>query len=297
MGPLLEEDLGLILPHEHIFVDFRTPDHPAHARADVAAVVALMAPQVDAARAQGVTALVDCTPVGVGRRADAVKAVSDAVGFPIVIPTGIYREPWVPRWAHDWTESRLTDWMIEEMTDGIEATGVQAGWIKLSAGDDGLTECETKVLRAAARAAAATGAVIGSHTVRGSVLLEQAAVIEGAGYTADRFIWIHAQFELDRGLHLEAARRGVWVEYDGIGAMDDASLVTCIRQLLDAGFQDRILLSQDRGWFDPALPGGGTPQPFTYLVERFIPTLLDAGVDVATIRRLTHKNPFAAYAR
>ena len=70
----------LILPHEHIFVDFRTPDHPAHARAHVAAVVALMAPQLEAARGVGVTVLVDSTPLGVGRRTDAVKAVSDALG-------------------------------------------------------------------------------------------------------------------------------------------------------------------------------------------------------------------------
>ena len=297
LGPRLEADLGLILPHEHIFVDFRTPDHPSHAQADVADVVSLMAPQVDAARRLGATALVDCTPVGVGRRADAVIAVSEAIGLPIVLPTGIYREPWIPRWAQVSTEQRLAAWMTDEMTDGIEATGVRAGWIKLSAGDDGLTECETKVLRAAAAAAASTGAVIGSHTSRGRVVLEQADVIEAAGYTANRFIWIHAQFEPDAGLHLAAARRGIWVEYDGIGTTDDASLIESIQRLLEAGFQDQILLSQDRGWFDPALPGGGTPQPFTYLVETFIPALLDAGIDEPTIRHLTHDNPFAAYAR
>ncbi len=256
-----------------------------------------MAPQVDAARAQGVTALVDSTPVGVGRRADAVKAVSEAAALPIVVPTGIYREPWIPRWAHEATEDHLAAWMTDELTDGIEMTGVRAGWIKLSAGDDGITDCEVKVLRAAARAAASTGAAIGSHTRSGRVVLEQADVIEAAGYTADRFVWIHAQMEPDASLHLAAARRGMWVEYDGIGTTDDASLVESIRRLLDAGFQDQILLSQDRGWFDPALPNGGVPQPFTYLVDAFVPLLLEAGIDATTIRHLTHDNPFAAFAR
>jgi phosphotriesterase-related protein len=87
------------------------------------------------------------------------------------------------------------------------------------------------------------------------------------------------------------------VEYDGIGSVEDDYFVDAIVRCIDAGFLDRLLLSQDRGWFDPALPGGGTPQPFTYLVERFLPKLVEAGLDAATIRQLTRDNPFTAYAR
>lgn len=297
MGPRDLDPSDLILPHEHIFVDFRTPDHPAHAQADVSDVVGLMAPQVEAARRVGVTVLVDATPLGVGRRTDALKAVSDAAGLPIIAPTGVYREPWIPTWVHAAPEEELAAWMTQELTSGIGTTGVQAGWIKLSAGDDGLTACETKVLRSAARAATATGAVIGSHTIRGRVLMDQVDVLESAGHDPGRFIWIHAQREADVELHLAAARRGVWVEYDGIGSDEDDYFVDAIVRCIDAGFLDQLLLSQDRGWFDPALPGGGTPQPFTYLVERFLPKLAEAGLDAATIRQLTRDNPFAAYAR
>jgi phosphotriesterase-related protein len=49
--------------------------------------------------------------------------------------------------------------------------------------------------------------------------------------------------------------------------------------------------------FDPAQPGGGTPRPYTYLVEQFLPALRAAGVDETTIHTLTHENPFAALAR
>ena len=297
MGPRDLDPSDLILPHEHIFVDFRTPDHPAHAQADVAAVVGLMAPQVEAAHRVGVTVLVDSTPLGVGRRTDAVKAVSEAARLPIIVPTGVYREPWIPTWVHEASEDELADWMIEELTSEIGTTGVQAGWIKLSAGDDGLTPCETKVLRAAARAATATGAVIGSHTQRGRVLMDQVDVLEAAGHDPRRFIWIHAHLEPDFEMHLAVARRGAWVEYDGIGNADDDYFVQAIVRCADAGFLDQLLLSQDRGWFDPALPGGGTPQPFTYLIERFLPKLREAGLDEATVRQLTRDNPFAAYAR
>jgi phosphotriesterase-related protein len=56
-------------------------------------------------------------------------------------------------------------------------------------------------------------------------------------------------------------------------------------------------LSHDRGWFDPAQPGGGVPKPFTYLTEEFLPKLRAAGVDEVTINRLTNVNPYRAFAR
>ncbi|HWQ12171.1 MAG TPA: hypothetical protein VNL77_05190 [Roseiflexaceae bacterium] len=297
LGPRETGELGLILPHEHIFVEFRPPDTPGHAEADVADVVRLMAPELVRARAAGVTAIVDCTPVGVGRRVDILRAVSEAAGMPLVAPTGIYREPWVPRWALDATEGRLRDWMLGELQGEIAGSGVRAAWIKLSAGDDGITDAEAKILRAAARAAREAGATIGSHTIRGRVVRDQVDIIERCGYSAERFIWIHASAEEDFGLNLELARRGAWVEYDWIGGQPDELILERVQRMLDAGLGGRLLLSQDRGWYDPALPGGGTPKPYTYLSEVFLPKLRAAGVDEATVHMLTAENPFRAYAR
>ncbi|MBN1963790.1 MAG: esterase, partial [Anaerolineae bacterium] len=182
----------------------------------------------------------------------------------------------------------------------IDESGVQAGWIKLSAGDDGLTACETKVLRAAARAGAETNAIIGSHTIRGRVAREQLDIIEALGYTPERFIWIHTHAEADFALHLELARRGCWIEYDAIGNADwlpDDRALDLIARVLEAGLGDHLLLSHDRGWYDPAQPAGGEPQPYTYLCDVFLPKLRAAGVDDETLRRLTHENPGRAFAR
>jgi phosphotriesterase-related protein len=86
----------MILPHEHVFVDLRTPDQPGYAEAETDAVVRLMAPEIERIKKLGVTALVECSTGGVGRRADIDLAVSLATDFPIVVPTGNYREPWIP---------------------------------------------------------------------------------------------------------------------------------------------------------------------------------------------------------
>src|SRR5512139_202501 len=193
LGLKSSAELGMILPHEHIFVDLRTWDTPGYAQAEVEGVVRLMAPELTRAKAAGVTAIVECSTVGVGRRADIDRAVSEAAHLPLVIPTGVYREPWIPAWVHATSEAKLADWMLSELQGEIEGSGVQAGWIKLSAGDDGLTACETKILRAAARAGLETNAVIGSHTIRERVVLEELDIIESMGYDSGRFIWIHTQ--------------------------------------------------------------------------------------------------------
>jgi phosphotriesterase-related protein len=299
LGAKKAAELGLILPHEHIFVDLRTWDQPGYAQANAADVIALMRPEIERAEAAGVTAIVECSTGGVGRRADIDRAVSVATGLPIVVPTGFYREPWLPAWVHTASEAELAAFMTAELQNEIEHSGIAAGWIKLSAGDHGLTEGESKVLRAAAKAGAASNAVIGSHTIRGRVVHDQLDIIEAAGYTTERFIWIHTQAEPDFKLHLAMARRGAWIEYDAIGSdqFSDDFFIERIHRVLDAGFGDQLLLSHDRGWYDPAQPGGGIPRPYTYLSQQFLPKLKASGVDGATIHRLTHINPFQAFAR
>ena len=297
LGPYGREQLGLILPHEHVFVDLRTPDQPGYAEADTDDVLRLMVPQIEAIKAQGVTALVECSTGGVGLRVDIDLAVSRATGLPIVVPTGNYREPWIPDWVREASADALERWMVQELTQGVGDTGVVAAWIKVSAGDDGITPLESRILRAAARASAQTGAIIGSHTIKGRVVLDQLDIIEAEGGSASRFISIHTQAEPDFGLHGEVFARGAWLEFDHIGRDPDAEVLALTLRALEAGRGERLLLSHDLGWYDPAKPGGGAPRPYTHLVASFLPALRAAGVDETTITRLTHDNPFEAFAR
>lgn len=298
LGPFPLPERGCVLPHEHVFVDLRTWDQPGYAEADPEAVVRLMGPELERARAAGVVAIVEPGGIGVGRRADILMAVSRATQFPLVVPTGVYREPWLPPWVREAGEPDLAAWMERELTGEIEETGVRAGWVKVGASDEGLTAAEAKVLRAAAVASTATNATVGSHTLKGPVARNQADLFEEAGGSPGRFVWIHAHREPNVAIHHELGRRGIWLEYDGLGEPDtDQMFVDLVCRGLDAGLGDRLLLSHDRGWYDPAQPGGGTPRPYTYLAERFLPLLADAGIDDQTIDRLTRINPFAAFAR
>lgn len=297
LGELSAEQLGMILPHEHVFVDLRTPDQPGYAQASEDEVLALMVPQIEAIKALGVTALVECSTGGVGRRADLDLAVSRASRFPIVVPTGNYREPWIPDWVAAASEEALHDWMLAELRTGIEQTGFKAGWIKLSAGDDGMTRLEERILRAATRAALATDALIGSHTIRGRVVMDQLDVVESEGGSASRFLSIHTQAEPDFGLHKAVVERGAWIEYDNVGAVPVQESAGLVMRALEAGLGSKLLISHDRGWFDPALPRGGEPKPYTVINTELLPMLASAGVSEDDIALLTRKNPFAAFSR
>ena len=297
LGPKRRDELGMILPHEHVFVDLRTPDQPGYAEANEADVLALMVPEIEKIKALGITALVECSTGGVGRRADMDLAVSRATDFPIVVPTGNYREPWIPEWVTTATEAELEAWMLKELTDRFDEADYQAGWIKLSAGDDGITPLEAKILRAAARAAKQTNAVIGSHTIKGRVVMDQLDIIEKEGGSVDHFISIHTQAEKDFALNLAVAERGAWIEYDNIGWVDDGELLPLILKVIEAGKGNQLLLSHDRGWFNPANQPGEVPKPYTHLSLSMLPKLRAADVDEATIKLLTHDNPFNAFAR
>ena len=49
LGPKEADELGLILPHEHIFVDLRTWDQPGYAQANVDEVIEVMSPEIEKA--------------------------------------------------------------------------------------------------------------------------------------------------------------------------------------------------------------------------------------------------------
>jgi phosphotriesterase-related protein len=296
-GPVLADGLGIVLPHEHIFTDLRGPTTPGYGQANAADVVRVMAPLLTDARNKGVGVLIECSSIGVGRNVAIIAQVAEVSGLPVVVPTGVYgRANFAPPEHRNMTEDELTTLFVSEIRDGIEGTGIKAGFIKIATGDGPMNALEEKFLRAAGRAASETGAAIASHTPLGSNAVRQVDILQSID-PAIRFIWVHAQNESNRSLHLQLAARGVYIEFDSLGwnPGQDSTYITAVQNLLNAGYGDRILLSHDAGWYQPGSANGGTQKPFTYLINTFIPKLRDAGINDATIRMITQTNPVRAF--
>ncbi len=300
-GSVEINSLGLILPHEHLFTDLRGPHVPSYAESDPSAVVQVVEPFLAEASAAGVTALVECSTVGVGRNLSVLKRLADSTSIQIVAPTGVYREAYIPESLLDAGEDDLAELWTTELLEGIEGTSIRAGFIKLAMSDDGPTALEIRNLNAAARASQNTGAVIASHTIGGQVARSEMDILEAAGLDLQRFIWVHAQTEPDLSILRAAASRGAFVEFDTVGApfQSQTELLETVIALIEAGFIDHLLLSHDAGWYNPARSDGLPDEGFrgyTALVRDFLPELLRGGITQEQVRLITVDNPARAFA-
>ncbi|NIS79267.1 MAG: esterase [Anaerolineales bacterium] len=296
--PFIDE--GIFLPHEHLFTDLRGPSVPDYATAVPDDVVQSMQPILLEARAAGVTALVECSTIGVGRNLQILQILSEITLIHIIAPTGIYREAFVPESQRTWTPEAFADGWAKELTVGMEGTGAKAGFIKIAMSDDGPTPLESRLLESAAIASGKTGAAVASHTASGEVFQRQVEVCAALDFDLSRFIWVHANLETDVSIHLEAANMGVFVEFDAIGAawQSQEMMVDYTLKLIEAGHIDKILLSHDAGWYQPGRPKGepeGGYRGFVDIVEKFIPALKEKGVSEDEIKQLTCENPNRAF--
>jgi phosphotriesterase-related protein len=299
LGPVDVDNLGLILPHEHLFTDLRYPDAQEQGQADPDDVVRVMGPYLDEAWAAGITALVECSPPGVGQNPIAMRALAAHTQVAIVMPTGLYRQQWIPTDKLAMSDEALTAWMVSEIAEGIRGTGVRAGFIKMGVSNEGITDDEARNLRAAGRAAQETGVVVASHTsgpMAGDHALEELDILASQGLSGEQFNWVHAQ-HVDVSFHVRVAERGAYFGFDNLKSEEEDRYVRLVLDALEAGLADHILLSHDNGWYRPEEPDGGASKVrgYTYLVNGFLPRLRREGVSEELLTRMTDTNPKRAF--
>src|SRR5688572_4312896 len=101
--------LGLILPHEHLFTDLRGPLVDGYAQAEPEAVADVVGPYLTDAATSGVTALVECSTLGVGRNLTILRRLAEVSPIHIIAPTGVYREAFTPTILRETSETDLAD--------------------------------------------------------------------------------------------------------------------------------------------------------------------------------------------
>lgn len=305
-GPVPVTELGLILPHEHLFTDLRGPDSPGYAQGDPQIVVEVMKPFLQEAYDNGVTALIECSTVGVGRNIPVLVKLSEITPIKIIAPTGVYREAFVPVSLRNLSVEELAQRWIKDITEGIRENPddipfkIKAGFIKIAMSDDGPKPIEVRNLKAAAIASRVTGVAVASHTIHGSIAKKEMDILEAEGMNLSRFVWVHANNEVNQEFHFEAARRGAFVEFDGIGQSVEADInqINYTKAMIEAGYSHKILLSHDAGWFDPSQPNGEPEfgiRGYTSLVTSFLPQLRTKGITDEVIRQITNINPVQAF--
>jgi phosphotriesterase-related protein len=297
-GPIDTADLGFTLMHEHVLVAnwpmrMAFPDW-----LDRDAHVARATEEVKAAKARGVSTIVDLTPINLGRDIHVIREVAERAEMQIIAATGLYwaEEPWLAGWSPD----QLCEWLVRDLTDGIQGTDVRAGIIKCATDHLGVTDVNRKLLQVAARLHRATGAPISTHTsVDHGVGPGQQDVFEEEGVDLSRVVIGHCGDTQDVD-HLETIlRRGSTIGMDRFGVdliLPTKQRVDTIVELCRRGWSGQMVLSHDACCHIDWFPGQdvATLAPnwnFRHIPDDVVPALREAGLSEDDVRTMTVDNP------
>ena len=130
--------------------------------------------------------------------------------------------------------------------------------------------------------------------------LEQVALLTSEGVDPSHIIIGHMDRKMELDYWMQVAETGVYLGIDQISKSKyypDEARAGAIKAMIDQGHGHRLLLSGDlaRRSYWPAYGYPGAPG-FTYLLARFIPMLMAAGVSKEEKNALLVRNPAAALA-
>jgi phosphotriesterase-related protein len=256
-------------------------------------------------RKQGGSTIVDVTTIGLGRDLPALKRIAQATGLNIIAGSGYYVLQGEHAEAFDKkSEEEIAEEMVSDILAGFGDTGIRAGIIGEIGCSSPLQEREKKSLRAAARAQQATGAAITIHPGRHEhSLMETIKVLESAGADISRVIMGH----IDRTGFLpatirEVAATGCYLEYDLFGSNPfyplrfgvfrrpcDRERIEQIKELIDEGYLNQILISQDICLKTKLVRYGGTG--YAHILCNILPQMLARGITQAHIHAMMVESP------
>lgn len=301
LGTIHPDEMGVTLMHEHVGFGVPGWEYDTATWFDPVRRFEAVDRDLRDLRLAGGSTFVDCSGIGLGRDVYFFVNLAKSSGIHLVAATGFWADSGILGHFRNKDVDYLTEVYVHELTKGMEHTNVKAGIIKLGVDSFGErpTPLEEAEWRAGARAAKRTGAAITTHGITHAQW--QMDLFREEGLDPDRVVIGHAdaKYAIDLERDKEMMRRGYFVGHDHIGfedvwspalyAMPDERRVELVVALVEAGFVDRLILSNDTSGF--AL-GWTTPfQSYAHLLRSFVPKLLKAGVTQEQIDTMLIGNP------
>jgi phosphotriesterase-related protein len=310
LGVVPSDTLGTVDYHDHLF--HSSPILPGDEICDEAASAA----EAGALRASGFSAMIDATPIGLGRRPEALARISAATGLAVVAATGLHRQAhylsddplrridvatMAAVFERELTVGQLSDDAelrsgrpVEELTVALGPSGtpVLAGLIKTGIDYWRISHFERTVLDAAALAHGRTGAPIMVHLEYCTAAHEVLDLLASEGVQESRVVLAHADRDPDPGLHLELINRGAYLGYDGMArpkGVSEAVLLELTQRVVEGGGGGRLLLGADVARGSRYVAYGGMPG-LAYLGRRYLPRLRNC-LEEAAIELILVTNP------
>lgn len=272
-------------------------------------------------------AIVECTPIRVGRYPDLLQDLARRTQVHIVACTGFWGEAMAP--AHPWAlelirgrqgVERVAELYIKEIREGMEDptgrwgerfTQVRAGIIK-AATSSYMRPVERRLHEAAAQASRETGCPITTHTTDGGGL-EQARLFLERGVEPHKIIIGHQghlddrQQEEAHALHRQLAEMGCYVQFDRVGQPQYGleKIARQVRVLCEHGHARQVLFGHDRVSYvyrrfaEPGRTFEGweaLEADLTVVPVKLAAVLRSAGIAAEDVRAMLVENPARALA-
>jgi phosphotriesterase-related protein len=331
-GPVSPAQLGVTLVHEHIMVDgqvwFQEPDESVRHLRDVPVDKsmyeqlrvnpyaskdnvfmldeAVAIEELKVFEGLGGATAVDVSCRGIGPFPEKLKRVSEGSGVKIIMGTGYYYETSHPPEVKSMSISQLVDQMAEDITEGVNGTGIRAGIIGEIGVSWDFTAEEIKCLRASVRASVQTGVPLTIHQPSFYRMANRVVdiVLEEGGDPSHTIIDHMCASGKDLDYQISVLERGVFIEYDLIGSdlyypsiknsqpTDDENAAN-LKRLIEAGYVGQLLLSHDIFIKICLTHYGG--RGYGHILKNFVPMLKQTGVSDQQIRTMLVDNPRRLY--
>lgn len=289
-GDIKKEQLGVTMAHEHFAVDLRVVRHDDYS---VLEDMGQAERELLKARALGCRSAVEVTTNDMGRDVLALRRLSEKTGVQIICSTGFYLKEYHSEWVKTAPAQELCALFLREVKEGIGETGIRAGLIaEVATSEEKIYPSEEKVLVAAGMASAECGCAVSTHCQMGRLGHEQIELFLSQGMGADKVILGHTDLSHDAEYQKSLLARGVNLAIDTVGKLSylsDEARADDLLKLLEAGYEDHLLLSEDVSRRSYLTEEGG--RGYTAVLQYFLPMLRERGVDEETLDKLLCKNP------
>ena len=245
LGPIDRSQLGVIAPHEHLFIDltfeavmpnteearelFESPveinNIDVLRRNPFLVKNNMVLEDFDTAvyemrrfKKAGGTTIVDLTNIGIDRDLKKLREVSKQSGVNVIAGCGLYTGLTIPEPYRSMSAEKIADLMIDEIKNGDPETGIKPGVIGEIGTSEVLDEIEIRGLRSAAWANLETKLPIYIHTYSWSqASLEAIDILTIEGVRPDQICICHLDVEFDYDYLCKVFDTGVYAMFDNFG--------------------------------------------------------------------------------
>lgn len=298
LGPVNQDDLGIVAVHEALLSVFPGAQYAPDITFDRPEMFSVLQDKLTAFAAEGGGTIVDATGMFHGRDLPLLEALSKATGVNIVASTGQGPEGLLGGYfltpqtnpPTPWPAEKFAELFGAEVTEGMVIPRVErrapAGLVVTAVTRAGRTATDESLLRGAARAAKETGAPMSFQY--GADALGDLEIVLSEGLDPARVLV--GGVDRTGAPALELAARGVYVGIDNVGTsgeglLDDSARAALVRELVDAGHLERIIVSANAIGVAKGLPARDVSYaaPLTFIRE--------LGLSEAETDRILRENP------